>query len=61
MMSISEVVTKLIQFNKTERTVNVVLHMRDENGDVVGRKTFPVEVVFSHQDDRAEIFITEKV
>ena len=61
MMSISEVVTKLIQFDKTERPVNVVLHMRDENGDVVGRKTFLVEAVFSHQDGGAEIFITEKV
>lgn len=60
-MEISEVVTKLIQFNKTERPVFVKLHKRDINGDVLETKTFKVDCVFSHGEDSAEIFVTENI
>lgn len=33
MLTITDVVTKLIQFNKTERPVIVKLHKRDDHGD----------------------------
>ena len=59
MLTITDVVTKLIQFNKTERPVMVKLHKRGDHGDVIETKTFAVEAVFSHGDECAEIFVTE--
>lgn len=60
MLTITDVVTKLIQFNKTERPVVVTLYTRDQYGCVLEEKEFKVEAVFSHRDDTAEIIIFER-
>ena len=58
-MSISEIVCKLLQFNKTERVVFVKLYTRDGDGNVIGIREYPVEAVFSHYNDCAVIHIEQ--
>jgi hypothetical protein len=54
-MSISELISKLIQFNGTERQVFVKLFVRDKDGNVLSCTKYPVTTAFSH--DNAEIYI----
>ena len=56
-MNISQVITNLIQFDKTEREVFVELRYRNKDGDVLKTERFPVSAVFSHKDSSAEIYI----
>ncbi len=58
-MSISEIIRKLMQFDKTERITIVKMYVRNSDGDVLESKTFPVEAVFSHNEDAAEIIIEQ--
>ena len=58
-MSISEIITKLIQFNKTERPLFVKVYTRDSNGDVIGTKRYPVEAAFSHNEEYGELIVEE--
>lgn len=59
MITISEMISKLIPFNKTERPVFVKIYTRNTFGDVIGSRRYPVKAVFSHADDCAEIMIEE--
>ena len=58
-MSISEIIRKLMQFDKTERVIIVKMYIRNPDGDVLESKTFPVAAVFSHKEDAAEIIIEQ--
>lgn len=61
MLSISEVISKLIQFDQTERQVNVVIYTRDSNGDVLSKQVLPVEACFSHNEHSAELVVNIKM
>lgn len=56
-MSISEIIAKLVQFNKTERQVFVTIYERDSNGDLISKKKLPVDACFSHNDESAELVV----
>ena len=58
-MSISEIISKLIQFNRTERPTFIKLYTRDSEGCVIGEARYPIEAVFSHNKDYAEIIIEQ--
>jgi len=58
-MNISGIITQLVQFNKTERIVYVRLCKRDSEGNVIHLRRYPVEAVFSHDEECAEIIIEE--
>ena len=58
-MRTSEVAAELIKNDATERPAYVVLFLRDENGDVLSKKRFPVKAVFSHEDDATTICIEQ--
>lgn len=56
-MKISEIISKLLQFDKTERPTYVKLYVRNSYGDVIESRRFPIAAVFSHNGDFAEIII----
>ena len=56
-MKISEVIIKLIEFNKTGRDVYVDLYERDNEGRVISKKRYPISAVFSHEHEQAKIYI----
>ena len=58
-MKISEIIKKLIEFDKTERPAYVTLFERDSDGNVISKKRYPVEAVFSHEDGQAKICIEQ--
>jgi len=58
-MKTSEVAAELIKNDATERPTHVVLFLRDENGDVLSKKRFPVTAVFSHKEDATTIYIEQ--
>ncbi len=58
-MTISEIITKLIQFNKTERPLFVKIYTRDNEGNVIKTMKYPVDNAFSHADSYAEIIAEE--
>lgn len=58
-MKASEIITRLIQFDKTENPTFVKLYVRDANGGVVESKRFPVSAVFSHHEGFSEIVIEQ--
>jgi len=58
-MTISEIIRKLLQCDKTERPTFVKLYTRDSHGDVIRTNIFPVEAVFSHTENSAEIIIEQ--
>jgi hypothetical protein len=58
-MKTSEVISGLIRNDATERPVYVILFIRDGEGNVLSKKKFPVEAVFSHKDDEVTIYIEQ--
>ena len=58
-MESSEVIRRLVQFNRTEKPVYVKLYERLPNGDVIKSVRFPVQAVFAHNQDYAEIIIEQ--
>jgi len=58
-MEISRIISELVQFNRTERPTFVKLYIRNADGDVLEAKRWPVENVFSHGNDCAEIIIEQ--
>ncbi len=58
-MKTSEVVVALVQNDATERPVYVTLFLRDKDGNVLSKKRFPVEAVFSYQDENTSIHIDQ--
>ena len=58
-MGISDIIRKLLQNDKTERPAFVRLYVRDSEGCVIESTTYPVEAVFSHREESAEIIIEQ--
>ena len=56
-MIISKLISKIVEFNRTERQVFVTLRYRNNEGDVIKAETYPVDAVFSYKDDCADIYI----
>jgi len=59
-MKASDVAVKLIENDRTDRPVYVILFSRDTNGSVLTKRQFPVAAVFSHHDDDIVINIEQK-
>lgn len=58
-MNINQMVMDLIRDGKTERPVYVYLYERDNDGNVLSKRKYLVEAVFSHNDDEAKICIEQ--
>jgi len=58
-MQSSEVISKLVQFGDCTKEVYVTIFTRNSDGDVIGKKQYPISEVFSHCDNRAEIYLEE--
>ena len=56
-MKTSEVISRLVEFDETERPAYVVLYTRDKNGMPIRKQKFPIVSVFSHANDITKICI----
>lgn len=58
-MEATSFVAKIAQFMNQEKSVYVVAYERDENGYVIGKREYPVSMVFGHCDGYVEIICEE--
>ncbi|MAO23821.1 MAG: hypothetical protein Unbinned3818contig1000_5 [Prokaryotic dsDNA virus sp.] len=58
-MKISTIIKKLIEFDEVERPAYVYLFERDNEGNVISKKRYPIEAVFSHEGSEAKICIEQ--
>ena len=58
-MKTSEVISRLVELDRTERPAYVILVTRDKNGMPICKQRFPVISVFSHASDMTKICIEQ--
>lgn len=59
-MNIADLIVRLLQFHRTERTVMVTIYKRDAEGFVISKKTLPVDTCFSHFEDHVVLTVEDK-
>ena len=58
-MKTSEVISKLVELDATERAAYVILITRDQNGFPICKQRFPVVSVFAHDSEMTKICIEQ--
>ena len=58
-MKTSEVISRLVECDETERPAYVILYTRDKIGMPICRQRFPVVSVFAHDGEMTKICIEQ--
>ena len=57
--STGQVIRELLQFDKTERPLHVVLFNRDKDGNVISSIKYPIAATISHRETETLLYIEQ--